>query len=132
MKMADEGSGNRYHRRSAVQTFHHARELRGNQTDAERMLWQGLRLHQMGDLRFRRQHAIGHYIVDFCCLKPKLIIEVDGGHHQQQKEYDDERTAFLATKGFRVMRFWNHEVLNDLDAVLQEILRVVEEMKQGS
>ena len=128
MKRADEGSGNRYHRRSAVQTFHHARELRRNQTDAERRLWQALRMHQVVGIRFRRQHAIGHYIVDFCCLKPKLIIEVDGGHHQQQKEYDDERTAFLASKGFRVLRFWNHEVMNDLDAVVREIERVVKEL----
>ena len=131
MGKPEEGSGNRFHRRSAAQTFHHARELRGNQTDAERMLWQGLRLHQMGDLRFRRQHAIGYYIVDFCCLKPKLIIEVDGGHHQQEKEYDVERTAFLASKGFRVMRFWNHEVMNDLDAVVREIFRVAQEMRRG-
>ena len=131
MTEPEEGSGNRFHRRSAVQTFHHARELRGNQTDAERMLWQGLRLHQMGDLRFRHQHAVGTYIVDFCCLKPKLIIEVDGGHHQQQKEYDDERTAYLVKKGFRVLRFWNHEVMNDLDAVLQEIFRLAQEMRRG-
>ena len=87
-------------------------------------------MHQMGDLRFRRQHAIVHYIVDFCCLKPKLIIEVDGGHHQEQKEYDDERTAFLVSKGFRVLRFWNHEVLNELDTVLHEIFRVEQEMKK--
>jgi len=130
MAKTDEGSGNRFHRRSTAQTFHHARELRRDQTDAERKLWQGLRMHQMGDLRFRRQHAIVHYIVDFCCLKPKLIIEVDGGHHQEQKEYDDERTAFLVSKGFRVLRFWNHEVLNELDTVLHEIFRVEQEMKK--
>ena len=130
MTKEDEGSGHRFHRSSTAQTFHHARELRRNQTDAERKLWQGLRVHQMGDLRFRRQHAIGHYIVDFCCLNPKQIIEVDGGHHQEQKEYDNERTAFLVSKGFRVLRFWNHEVLNELDAVLQEIFRVAEEMRK--
>jgi very-short-patch-repair endonuclease len=130
MTKPDEGSGNRFHRRSTAPTFHHARELRNNQTAAEGKLWQALRLHQVEEVRFRRQHAIGHYIVDFCCLKPKLIIEVDGGHHQEQKEYDDDRTAFLVSKGFRVLRFWNHEVMNDLNAVLREILMVVEEMKR--
>ena len=66
----------------------------------------------------------------FCCLKPKLIIEVYGGHYQEQKEYDDERTAFLVSNAFRILRFWNHESMNDLDAVLQKIIQVVEELKR--
>ena len=82
-----------------------AAELRHNQTEAEAKLWQALRMHQANDIHFRRQHAIGDYIVDFCSLRKKLIIELDGGQHLEQEEYDKERTTFLASKGYRVLRF---------------------------
>ncbi len=105
-------------------SFENARELRRYQTEAERRLWEALRRHKVVGLRFQRQIVIGPFIVDFCCKQAKLIIEVDGGHHHEQKVYDDERTAFLEENGFRVLRFWNREVMNDLGAVVREIERV--------
>lgn len=109
------------HHRTTSKIFSNASELRHNLTDGEIKLWQALRMHQLNNIHFRRQHAIGPYIVDFCAPTVKLIIEVDGGQHLDQQEYDLERTAFLEEKGYRVLRFWNHEVLTDLDAVLQVI-----------
>jgi very-short-patch-repair endonuclease len=81
----------------------------------------------MGDVHFRNQHAIGNYIVDFCAPRKKLIIEVDGRQHIEQKQYDKERTAFLETKGYRVLRFWNNDVMNNIDAVLEVIWGVLRE-----
>ncbi len=90
-------------------------------TDAEKKLWSRIRAHQLEETHFRRQHAIGPYVVDFCALREKLIVEVDGGQHVDQAEYDSDRTAYFESLGFRVIRFWNHEVLTDIDAVLQAI-----------
>lgn len=98
-----------------------AAELRHNLTPAERKLWAVLRNDQLG-ISFRRQHAIGSYVVDFCCLKKKLIIELDGGQHLEQQEYDQVRTEFLQAKGYRVLRFWNNDVLSDLNGVIKVIL----------
>jgi very-short-patch-repair endonuclease len=109
-------------------SFDKARVLRRNQTEAERRLWEALRRHKVAGLRFQRQVVIEPFIVDFCCKRAKLIIEVNGGHHYEQKVYDDERTVFLESKGFRVLRFWNREVMNDLGAVVREIERVAEEI----
>jgi adenine-specific DNA-methyltransferase len=114
------------HRRTDVKAIKNARSLRSNMTDAEVRLWQALRMHQLKEARFRRQHAIGSYIVDFCAPRKKLIIEVDGGQHLEQAGYDEKRTAFLDEKGYRVLRFWNHDVLGDLDAVLVIILEAIE------
>lgn len=75
----------------------------------------------MGDAHFRKQHAIGNYIVDFCTPREKLIIELDGSQHIEQKEYDEERTEFLNSKGYRVLRFWNNDVMNNIDSVLNVI-----------
>ena len=75
----------------------------------------------MDGLNFRRQHAIGNYIVDFCSPKHKLIIELDGSQHLEQEEYDLERTKYLKEQGYQVIRFWNHQVLNDMDGVIQAI-----------
>lgn len=83
-----------------------------------------LRNDQLG-VNFRRQHAIGPYIADFCCVKKKLIIELDGSQHLDQTADDNERTAFLASKGYRVLRFWNNGVLQDLNAVIQIILEAL-------
>ncbi len=102
-----------------------AEELRHNPTDAEAALWKALRMHQANGIHFRRQYAIGPYIVDFCSVRGKLIIELDGGQHLEQKGYDDERTAFLASKGYQVLRFWNNEVLQNLDSVMTVILGVL-------
>ena len=82
-----------------------ARELRKTPTEAERLLWKYLRRRQLIGHRFRRQYPIGSYIVDFFCFEERLAIELDGGHHSQQTEYDTERTAFLESEGVRVLRF---------------------------
>lgn len=98
-----------------------ARNLRSKSTDAERVLWRHLRQRQIDGYKFRRQQPIGPYIVDFVCLELKLIIEVDGGQHQEQVDYDDQRTRWLETEGYRVLRFWNNDILNNIDGVLQFI-----------
>jgi very-short-patch-repair endonuclease len=104
-------------------TNRNARELRRNPTDAERALWQRLRQRQVAGLKFRRQHTIGRYILDFVCLEAKLVVELDGGHHAQRRQQDQERTAWLEARGYRVLRFWNTEVLQNPDGVLALILR---------
>jgi very-short-patch-repair endonuclease len=97
-----------------------ARDLRKNMTDAEMVLWQHIRKRQINVCRFRRQFLIGSYIVDFVCLEKRLIIEVDGGQHADSV-YDDSRTAWLEDQGFKVIRFWNNDVLKEMDAVLEVI-----------
>ena len=79
----------------------------------------------MNGVKFRRQHAIGGYIPDFCAIKLKLIVELDGSQHLEQEEYDANRTAFFELKGYRVLRFWNNDVMNNLDAVLEVILNTI-------
>jgi very-short-patch-repair endonuclease len=111
-------------KRSTPKIMHRAGELRRELTPAEHTLWMQLRHDQLG-VNFRRQHAIGPYIADFCCVKKKLIIELDGSQHLEQTAYDNERTAFLASKGYRVLRFWNDAVLQDLNAVIQIILEAL-------
>ena len=108
--------------------MHRAGELRRELTPAEHKLWAQLRNDQLG-VNFRRQHAnalrpfrVGNYIVDFCSPRNKLIIELDGGQHLEQESYDCERTEFLQSKGYRVLRFWNNDVINDLNSVVQVIL----------
>ncbi len=98
-----------------------ARTLRKNMTDAERVLWQSLRNLQLAGFKFRRQKPIGSYIVDFVCIEKKIIIEVDGGQHALNKEYDTERSDYLKRKGYRILRFWNNEVLKQKEAVLYKI-----------
>ncbi len=75
----------------------------------------------MKDIHFRNQHAIGKYIVDFCAPRRKLIIELDGSQHLEQEDYDAERTAFFEARGYRILRFWNNDVMNDIEAVLHAI-----------
>ena len=98
-----------------------ARSLRQHATDAERLLWKHLRGHRLAGYKFRRQMVIEPYIVDFVCLDAKLIVEADGGQHAEQVYDDAKRTAFLASLGYEVMRFWNHEILGDIDAVIGRI-----------
>ena len=98
-----------------------ARTLRKQQTDAEKQLWQKLRNRQLLNLKFRRQCPIEPYIADFACLEMKLIIELDGSQHFQQKDYDQQRTDFLQKSGYRVLRYWNNEVLNNLEGVIEHI-----------
>jgi very-short-patch-repair endonuclease len=87
------------------------RALRKNMSDAERKMWEGLRRRQISGYKFRRQHPYDRYILDFVCLDRKLVIEIDGGQHSESIRYDEERTQLLTRAGFRVLRFWNHEVL---------------------
>ncbi len=103
------------------------RELRRKQTDAERKLWARLRGLRVIGLRFRRQHAIGNYIVDFICLEKKLILEIDGGQHNEQHtiQKDDARTKWLESEGYHVLRFWNNDVVLNTDGVLEKILEVL-------
>jgi very-short-patch-repair endonuclease len=103
-----------------------ARQLRRSMTLAERTLWRVIRDKQINDSRFRRQRPIGKYIVDFVCLETKLILEVDGGQHADQVEYDAVRTAFLESLGYRVLRFWNNDVLQNTDGVVTVILGALE------
>ncbi len=96
----------------------HSRELRKNQTDAEKEIWRILSRQQMDGYKFRRQHPMGHtYIVDFICLEQRLIIELDGGQHAEQIECDTKRTAFLEAEGYKVLRFWNNDVLSNIEGV---------------
>jgi len=103
----------------------YAKELRRNQTDAERVLWMRLRARQVNGLKFRRQHPIGCYITDFCCPEKHLVIEVDGGQHTSRTFADKRRTEFLAQQGYWVLRYWNHDVLTDPEAVLQHIINAM-------
>ncbi|HBG07652.1 MAG TPA: hypothetical protein DDY22_19370 [Geobacter sp.] len=96
-------------------------------TDAERALWRALRSHQMAGLKFRRQHPFGDYIFDFACLQYKLVIEVDGGQHTEQLKHDYDRTHQLMAAGFTVIRFWNNEVLQEIESVKERIWRTVRE-----
>ena len=98
-----------------------ARRLRKRQTDAERRLWSRLRNHLLAGYKFRRQQVMGVYIVDFVCLEPKLIIELDGGQHATQIEYDAKRSSYLNSLGFKMLRFWNNDVLRNTDSVLEFI-----------
>ncbi len=109
------------HKRTTPKVFAHAKELRREMTPLERKLWARLRAHRMKGVHFRPQHAIGNYVVDFCAAQKKLIIELDGSQHLEQTEYDAQRTEFLQSKGYRVLRFWNNDVSNNMDAVLDVI-----------
>lgn len=97
------------------------RQLRKTQTDAEKLLWSRLRNRLFLGLKFRRQHDVGKFIADFCCPDQKLILEIDGGQHSENKLLDQKRTEYLEMRGYRVLRFWNHDVLGSLDSVLEKI-----------
>ena len=99
------------------------KKLRQQSTDAERMLWKYLRAHRMAGYKFRRQVVIEPYIVDFVCLEARLIVEADGGQHLEQLDSDLKRTIFLEALGYKVIRFWNHEILGNTQTVLEEIYK---------
>jgi len=105
-----------------------ARSLRASSTDAERIIWSALRAGRMNGARFRRQTPIGPYIVDFVCHAARLVIEIDGGQHfeAKQAQRDTRRDAFLAGKGFRVLRFNNHDVMINREGVLETIAAALE------
>jgi very-short-patch-repair endonuclease len=98
-----------------------ARQLRVDATDAERRLWGVLRDRRLGGFKFRRQHRLGRFIVDFICFECRLIIEADGGQHADNA-YDERRTAWLEQHGWRVVRFWNNDILANIEGVQEMIL----------
>ena len=98
-----------------------ARILRSGQTDAEQRLWYYLRASRFMEMKFKRQKPVGRYIVDFVCHEWKLIVEVDGGQHQENAEYDSHRDTWLQGQGYKVLRFWNQDVLQQTDVVLEAI-----------
>ena len=104
-----------------------ARHLRKNLSDAESRLWWRLRQKQLGGFRFRRQVPLGPYVADFVCLSAKLVVEVDGGQHAERVEHDESRSAWLVANGFRVLRFWNNDVLGNTEGVLETILDALED-----
>ncbi len=105
-------------RRTTPKGYERARELRKNLTPAEKKLWAYLRGNKLHGIKFRRQHALGNYVVDFCAIKEKLITELDGSQHLEQREYDLERTRYLNEQGYRVLRFWNAQVMKDIKGVI--------------
>jgi very-short-patch-repair endonuclease len=102
-----------------------SRELRNNATDAERKLWRAISHRQLNGVRFNRQVPIGPFICDFVARTPKLIIEVDGGQHAIGADADARRTRFLQDRGYRVIRFWNNEVLENIEGVVEVIFQAL-------
>ncbi len=102
-----------------------ARSLRKSTTDAEQRLWQELRNRNLQKFKFRRQHPVDPYIVDFACIEQRLVIELDGSQHMDQVGYDTKRSAYLAEAGFRVLRFWDNDVLTQTESVMQAICDVL-------
>jgi very-short-patch-repair endonuclease len=98
-----------------------ARDLRRKQTDAERKPWWELRARRLDGFKFKRQVPVGRYIADFMCFECKLIVELDGSQHLEQVEYDEARTRWLETQGYRVVRYWNIDVLLNTERVMEEI-----------
>jgi very-short-patch-repair endonuclease len=98
-----------------------AKELRQNRTEAEKRLWERLRRKRIDGFRFRQQAPLGKFVVDFVCFEPKLVVELDGGQHAEQAAYDERRTEWLESQGFRVLRFWNNEVFENIEGVEEAI-----------
>lgn len=98
-----------------------AKTLRRTMTEAEQKLWYHLRAHRFMGRKFKRQKPIGRYVVDFICLEEKLVIELDGGQHAENTEYDQERDLWLRSQGYTVLRFWNNELMNETEGVLERI-----------
>lgn len=115
------GEGEGYKNKPSPEIIQFSKELRHNQTDVEKELWHILKGRRFEDCKFRRQHPIEPYIVDFICIEKNLIIELDGGQHADNKDHDVQRDNFLKSKGFVVLRFWNNEVVENLEGVLARI-----------
>jgi len=98
-----------------------AKDLRKNSTEAEKLLWTNLKRRQLEEFKFRRQQPIGLYVVDFVNFERKIVIEIDGGQHAVEKEKDRERDRWLREQGFEILRFWNNEVLGNIEEVLEVI-----------
>ncbi len=118
--------------RTTPKLLQRAAEQRKEPTPTEARLWAYLRALREDGIHFRRQHAIGSYITDFCAPRHKIIIEVDGSQHLDQQEYDADRTASLETSGYRVLRFWNNDVMNDIEQVIAQVLQALEKSKPAA
>jgi len=118
-----EQSGNRRQRirGTTAEAVAGARQLRQRSTPAEETLWEALRGRRLAGARFRRQHTLGPYVLDFCCAEHRLVVEVDGSVHNAHRAYDEARTEHLQAHGYRVLRVGNDEVMSDLDGVLAHI-----------
>jgi adenine-specific DNA-methyltransferase len=106
-----------------------ARRLRREQTEWEHNLWTRLRRRQLKGFKFRRQHPIGPFFADFFCPEAKLVIEIDGSQHADELALDKNRTEFLRDAGYRVLRFWNHEIRAEIDTVMQRIADALEQSR---
>ena len=102
-----------------------ARQLRRNHTEAERRVWARLRARQLNGVKFRRQHPVGSFVVDFCCPERRVIVELDGGQHASRVLEDQRRTTFLVQRGYRVLRFWDNDVITHIEAVIEQIANAV-------
>jgi len=109
-----------------------AKSLRQRQTNAEQILWRHLRDRRLNNYKFRRQMPTGTYVADFVCMSARLIVEIDGGQHAVQTHHDEQRTDYLRRQGFKVIRFWNNDVLQNLDGVLIVILRELKKRESPS
>ncbi len=108
-----------------------ARTLRATSTDAERKLWAALRNRRFANAKFRRQHSIGPYIADFACVAARLVVKLDGSQHTDAAAYDERRSAMMAEHGWRVLRFWNADVLTNLDGVLRMLEHALSHCADG-
>ena len=115
--------------RASSYIHHRTNELRQDLTPAEVALWEHLRARRLGGFKFRRQHPLGPFIVDFYCAAQRLIIELDGGIHETQIEQDEASTAHIESYGYRILRFWNDEVEGNIEIVLSKIIEMCEEKK---
>ena len=106
-----------------------AKAMRREPTDAERRLWIALRARRLGPFKFRRQQAVGPFIVDFICIERRLVVELDGGQHATAIDYDEARKRYLESRGYLVLRFWNNDVLGNTEGVLTAILTALEERR---
>ena len=119
--MREERMDDNHRYRIDRETLGHARTLRRNQTPAETTLWSRLRNYRIPGLKFRRQHPVGPYIADFCCSSHRLIIELDGDTHVNRERYDEARSEFLRKQGYRVIRFCNSDVHENIEGVMEAI-----------
>lgn len=110
-------------------SLNNARALRREMTEIEKKLWYYLRRKNILDVRFRKQVPIGNYIVDFAAHNPKLIVELDGGQHSEQQAYDAARDTWLQKQGFCILRFWNNDVIENLEGVLERIALKINELR---
>lgn len=114
-------------KRAAPLVHQRARRLRREQTDAEAKLWNRIRARRLNGFHFRRQFPISNFIADFCCHESRLVVELDGGKHVERASYDAWRTSLIAERGYRVIRFWDNEVLTNIEGVIEAILTALEE-----